>query len=266
MLKMVIKTAVVGAAAMVAMTCAKAETITLWLSTNGASWTQEAQSQDPTDFYQPQIKNYGAFSIITGLGSDLPQNGVSQTYSINTQISITNPGTNQTATGGTVYVLVVENGIASGGYDFSAASVNTLPITGQGWTVTQAIFIDPANGLQDVNPGDMIPIITPGTTTGPQTCPNAGGNVFTTSAGSQVCDLQNQSDRTFASAFALDELFEITAPASILNHPNYGSTNLSDQVSYGAVPEPSTWALLGLGFAGIGFAGFSRHKRARYAL
>jgi len=33
-----------------------------------------------------------------------------------------------------------------------------------------------------------------------------------------------------------------------------------------AVPEASTWALLALGFAGLGVAGFSRRKSSRYAL
>jgi len=33
-----------------------------------------------------------------------------------------------------------------------------------------------------------------------------------------------------------------------------------------ATPEASTWAMLGLGFAGVGFLGFSRRKESRYAL
>jgi hypothetical protein len=30
----------------------------------------------------------------------------------------------------------------------------------------------------------------------------------------------------------------------------------------GGVPEPSTWALMGLGFAGLGFAAYRRKKNA----
>jgi hypothetical protein len=33
----------------------------------------------------------------------------------------------------------------------------------------------------------------------------------------------------------------------------------------GATPEPSTWAMLLLGFAGLGFAGYRRAKTARTA-
>jgi hypothetical protein len=34
-----------------------------------------------------------------------------------------------------------------------------------------------------------------------------------------------------------------------------------------AVPEPSTWAMLGLGFAGLGLMGMTkRRKEARYAV
>jgi PEP-CTERM motif len=36
--------------------------------------------------------------------------------------------------------------------------------------------------------------------------------------------------------------------------------------SSGAVPEPSTWAMLGLGFAGLGLAGWRRTRKDRLAL
>jgi hypothetical protein len=32
-----------------------------------------------------------------------------------------------------------------------------------------------------------------------------------------------------------------------------------------AAPEPSTWAMMGLGFAGLGFAGYRKAKEARMA-
>ena len=34
----------------------------------------------------------------------------------------------------------------------------------------------------------------------------------------------------------------------------------------GSAPEPSTWAMLGMGFAGIGFVGFRKRRRPRYAI
>ena len=37
-------------------------------------------------------------------------------------------------------------------------------------------------------------------------------------------------------------------------------------IGLGAVPEPSTWALMGLGFAGLGFAAYRTKKTARAVL
>ncbi len=38
--------------------------------------------------------------------------------------------------------------------------------------------------------------------------------------------------------------------------------NPSDPIAASAVPEPSTWAMMLIGFAGLGFAGYRRAKRA----
>ena len=56
--------------------------------------------------------------------------------------------------------------------------------------------------------------------------------------------------------FVLDNLttMPITAP----------STDL--QSSFSGVPEPSTWALMLLGFAGLGYAGFRKAQSGRAAL
>jgi len=45
--------------------------------------------------------------------------------------------------------------------------------------------------------------------------------------------------------------------------PSYG--NEITNVSLSAVPEPATWAMMLLGFAGLGFAGFRRAKNGRAA-
>jgi PEP-CTERM motif len=39
-----------------------------------------------------------------------------------------------------------------------------------------------------------------------------------------------------------------------------------DNVSLGVVPEPSTWAMMMLGFAGLGFAGYRKTKRGERVL
>jgi hypothetical protein len=45
--------------------------------------------------------------------------------------------------------------------------------------------------------------------------------------------------------------------------PQMGSYNID--LSVAAVPELSTWAMLGLGFAGLSYAAHSRSKRNRLA-
>jgi hypothetical protein len=47
---------------------------------------------------------------------------------------------------------------------------------------------------------------------------------------------------------------------------NDGNFNYFDSFSVNAIPEPSTWAMLLLGFAGLGFAGYRRAGAERPAL
>jgi hypothetical protein len=64
--------------------------------------------------------------------------------------------------------------------------------------------------------------------------------------------------------FSITELFQIVNPnitpisgqMTTYLYPNGGQM----------VPEASTWAMLGLGFAGIGFVGFQRRRETRYSL
>jgi hypothetical protein len=44
-----------------------------------------------------------------------------------------------------------------------------------------------------------------------------------------------------------------------------GPFNAAFSVSGSVVPEPSTWALMVLGFAGLGFAGYRQARKARLA-
>ena len=48
--------------------------------------------------------------------------------------------------------------------------------------------------------------------------------------------------------------------------PDASLNNFSATYVSGAVPEPSTWALLTLGLAGLGFAGYRKTKSGRTAL
>src|SRR5260370_11377208 len=50
------------------------------------------------------------------------------------------------------------------------------------------------------------------------------------------------------------------------NGPSNQQGNLLDNVVLSAVPEPSTWAMMILGFAGIGFMAYRRSRKNTMAL
>jgi len=55
---------------------------------------------------------------------------------------------------------------------------------------------------------------------------------------------------------------------SFMTPEKYGSvvfTTGSSDFEFAAVPEPSTWAMLGLGFAGLALAGYKRSRPDRLA-
>ena len=55
---------------------------------------------------------------------------------------------------------------------------------------------------------------------------------------------------------------------SFITPENYGSvvfTTGSSDFEFAAVPQPSTWAMSGMGFAGLGLAGDKRSRRNRLA-
>jgi hypothetical protein len=65
-------------------------------------------------------------------------------------------------------------------------------------------------------------------------------------------------DNPGAGPYSLQEVFTIHATGA-------GNTNLSIDLTSSAIPETSTWAMMLLGFAGLGYVGF-RKARARSAI
>ena len=58
-----------------------------------------------------------------------------------------------------------------------------------------------------------------------------------------------------------DAVSDVLSFLAIGNLPVPPFALVSDVSLTGGVPEPSTWALMGLGFAGLGFAAYRRTKR-----
>jgi hypothetical protein len=74
-----------------------------------------------------------------------------------------------------------------------------------------------------------------------------------------------------ASAFAdpmmfIDPIFALTDPNYLADYALVLSPGIGNGTTVpSAVPEPSTWAMLLLGFAGLGWAGYERRLSARPA-
>jgi hypothetical protein len=80
------------------------------------------------------------------------------------------------------------------------------------------------------------------------------GQVLASDLYSNFGNIDNTQDPGFLVSFATPE--------------TYGSvvfTTGSSDFEFAAVPEPSTWAMMGLGFAGLALAGYKRARRDRLA-
>jgi hypothetical protein len=69
-----------------------------------------------------------------------------------------------------------------------------------------------------------------------------------------------------SSPYSIEELYVIKLSSTALVGTGK-SDNSTIDLSYMGVPEASTWAMLGVGFAGFGLVGLTKRRKApRYAL
>ena len=123
-----------------------------------------------------------------------------------------------------------------------SASLTFNNATGSGAS-TLRFFADPANG-QPAGVGLAIP----------------GQQLFTTS-GTPTEDPDSFAG-TNLSPFAAGGLFSMTETANLALRAGGSVTGFNESMQTAAIPEPSTWAMLALGFGGLAFLGAKRRVRA----
>jgi len=121
----------------------------------------------------------------------------------------------------------------------SGFSSGNLPT---GWSVTEKVYYSAANQVFG------------GTLLGSQTFTSAGQVVTTSYA------IPTPGGTSATSAWSLTEQIVIQGPA------HTGSLTAGGQsISVGAVPEPSTWALMLVGFAGVAYLGVRRRQQQGFS-
>ena len=169
--------------------------------------------------------SYGTFSNNSVTGADTDELGglpsLLDSGSLNTS----------TTTAGTINIFVTGQNLSGAGIFFdSSFTSNGMP---RGWTVTETTYISATTALYG------------GT--------ELSTHTFTCTSGS-FCGAQSfdapEASAGHAGIFSATDEFTITAISG-------GSANSTIDFSAG-VPEASTWAMLMLGFAMVGFAGYRR--------
>ena len=93
---------------------------------------------------------------------------------------------------------------------------------------------------------------------------NTPGSLLEQVFGTPLTDPDSFSGSNVA-AFLANSPFSMTEGARLALVGGGSITGFNQSMTSG-VPEPSTWALLGLGFGGLALAGFRRNKTARFAV
>ncbi len=136
---------------------------------------------------------------------------------------------------GTLFIWVTESGLTSplGEVNYTSGLTSNLLVGGIS-SVTLSTFVSPTDGVSPPN-GTLLDTAT-----------------FTGLGTDTLSSVLNPG----TGPYSLQELFVIHATG-------VGATNLTIDLTSSTVPEPSTWAMMLLGFAGLAYAGFRRAKADR---
>jgi hypothetical protein len=132
---------------------------------------------------------------------------------------------------GTLTLYVTETGVTQNAAQLFLSTFSSNALA-SGFSVTEQTFLDAAGGV--------FTTVTP-----------LGSTTFT--AGGFVSQIANPG--AIPSGFSITEVYTLTAA---------GAGNFQANIDVSAVPEASTWAMLILGFLGVGFAGYRRKLPFRF--
>ena len=96
-----------------------------------------------------------------------------------------------------------------------------------------------------------------------QGAPGTPGTLLESVSGHAVTDPDSFSGSRIT-AFDADAPFSMTESASLVLRADGSITGFNQSMESAAVPEPSTWVMLGIGFAALGFAGYRRRDRLAF--
>lgn len=96
-----------------------------------------------------------------------------------------------------------------------------------------------------------------------QGAPGTPGTLLESVSGHAVTDPDSFSGSRIT-AFDADSPFSMSESASLTLRADGSITGFNQSMESAAVPEPSTWVMLGIGFAALGFAGYRRRDRLAF--
>jgi PEP-CTERM motif len=148
-------------------------------------------------------------------------------YLLSNALAVTNSG------GGTLTLYVTATGLTQNAEQMFLSSFTSNALA-SGLSVTEQTFLDTGDGV--------FTTVTP-----------LASEAFTAAGvGSQIANLGSITD-----PFSITEVYTLTSTGA--------GGNFQANIDVSAVPEPATWAMLILGFLGVGFTAYRRKASFRFS-